>query len=174
MRLERLALLLASSLALAGCTFPGLHEASAAPRIAPPPPGCEHLVLDISPSTPHPGQQVVIHGNLTNVCSQPIQIQSRNGCETNGLDLSIVQGDKAWHYRGPDAAQDRACSASPSNPVTLQPGTGVNATWTWDGTFTDAGCGRGCSAHAAPEGSYAVQIDFMGRALTSVPLLITE
>lgn len=163
-----LALLVAATAALAGCATPWAREAKAETPLLLPQPGCAKVDIQAAPNPLHQGQMLVVRANVTNVCESAFQVQSRSGCEQNGLDLVVAKDGQYWRVRGPDAAMQRACPAGRGPVVTLQPGESVNATWMWDGTFSDVGCvtynGHGCGAgYPAPRGEYQLRVELMGK-----------
>lgn len=169
MRKLPLLALLVASLALAGCALPGRDNgARAEPALSAPAAACMRIDLQASPTPMREGQSLVVMANLTNVCEERIQLQSRNGCERAGLDLAIQQGTSLWRYRGPDASESRACPSGRGEVVTLQPGESTNTTWVWNGAFSDGGCipanGHGCGAgYPAPKGAYTLVVTVMGK-----------
>jgi hypothetical protein len=160
-----LALLLLGASGLAGCALPGQPSEASAPDLPRPPAGCPILNVTASPTVLHPGQSMAIVVNLTNACAAPFQVQARNGCEHDGVDLAIMDGQTKWLYRGPDASNARACPKDRGSVVTLQPGEAHRVVFAWDGTVTDAYCQSACVGNRMlPSGSYTLVATLLGNA----------
>jgi hypothetical protein len=175
-RFVALTLLVLATGGLAGCTLPGRsNEATAAPQgLASPPAGCAHLNVTGNPVVLHPGESMAIVVNVTNSCAQPFQIQARNGCEHDGVDLGIMQDQTMWLFRGPDAANARACPKVKGDVVAVPPGGSHRVVLVWDGTVTDAYCQQQDKCNGTrllPTGSYVLVATLLGdvaRAETTV------